>query len=61
MEFDILENISVLKYKSYTVLLEKFITSDYKLYLQDEDLARDIKELYAVNKGDIKSKKKSSK
>ena len=25
-------------------------------FLEDEDLARDVKELYAVNKGDIKSK-----
>ena len=26
------------------------------MYLEDEELARDVKELYAVNKGEIRSK-----
>lgn len=55
-EFDNLDDISVTKYKSYSDFLDKFITNEDRLYLEDEDLARDVKELYAVNKGDIKSK-----
>ena len=55
-EFDNLDEISVTKYKNYSDFLDKFITNEDRLYLEDEDLARDVKELYAVNKGDIKSK-----
>lgn len=55
-EFDNLDDIAVTKYKNYSDFLDKFITKEDKLYLEDDDLARDVKELYAVNKGDIKSK-----
>ncbi len=55
-DYDSIDDISVAKYKSYDDFLDKFITHEDRLYLEDEDLARDVKELYAVNKGDIKSK-----
>ena len=55
-DYDNLDEISVTKFKSYSDFLDKFISHDDRLYLEDEDLARDVKELYAVNKGDIKSK-----
>jgi hypothetical protein len=50
-EYDNLEDVSVSKYKSYEEFLDKFITTEDRIYLEDDDLARDVKELYAVNKG----------
>lgn len=55
-EIDYLDDMNFQQYKTYTEFLDKFITDDDRLYLEDEDLARDVKELYAVNKGDIRSK-----
>jgi uncharacterized protein (UPF0335 family) len=55
-EYDNIDDISVNKYRTYEEFLDKFITRDDRIYLEDEDLARDVKELYAVNKGDIKCK-----
>ena len=53
-DYDNLDDVSVTKYKNYNEFLNKFINQEDKMYLEDEDLARDVKELYAVNKGDIK-------
>jgi hypothetical protein len=53
-DYDNLDDIS--KYKSYEEFLDKFVTHEDRIYLEDDDLARDVKELYAVNKGDIKCK-----
>lgn len=50
-DYDNFEDISVTKYKSYADFLDKFISRDDGIYLEDEDLARDVRELYAVNKG----------
>lgn len=55
-DYDNIDDISVSKYKNYEEFLDKFINYEDRIYLEDEDLARDVKELYAVNKGDIKSK-----
>ena len=48
------EDIS--KIKSYAEFLDRFVTDEDRMYLEDEELARDVKELYAVNKGEIRSK-----
>lgn len=50
-DYDNLDDIAVTKYKNYNEFLDKFINQEDKMYLEDEDLARDVKELYAVNKG----------
>lgn len=55
-DYDNYDDIAVTKYKTYGDFLDKFVTFEDKLYLEDDELARDIKELYAVNKGDIKNK-----
>lgn len=52
-EYDNQDELSVTKYRSYTDFLDKFVSPEDKLYLEDDDLARDVKELYAVNKGSI--------
>jgi len=36
--------------------LDRFIADKDRMYLEDEELSRDVKELYAVNKGEIRSK-----
>ena len=41
---------------NYYDFLGRFVTDEDRLYLEDEDLARDVKELYEINKGDIRSK-----
>jgi hypothetical protein len=52
METDDLDNFDdIADIKSYNDFLNKFIQKDDLIYLEDEDLARDVKELYAVNKG----------
>jgi hypothetical protein len=50
-DYDNLDDISVTKYKTYEDFLDKFVTYEDRIYLEDDDLARDVKELYAVNKG----------
>jgi hypothetical protein len=50
-DYDNLDEISVTKYKTYEDFLDKFVTYEDRIYLEDDDLARDVKELYAVNKG----------
>jgi len=56
MEDDIdgLEEIS--KSQTYAQFLDSFVTEEDKKYLEDEELARDVKELYSLNKGEIRSK-----
>ena len=53
-DFENLDDIS--KIESYSQFLERFVTDEDRMYLEDEELARDVKELYAVNKGEIRSK-----
>jgi hypothetical protein len=53
-DFDNYEDIS--KIESYAQFLDRFVTDEDRMYLEDEELARDVKELYAVNKGEIRSK-----
>jgi hypothetical protein len=55
-EYENQDEKSFSKYKTYTEFLDRFVGYDDRLYLEDEDLARDVRELYAVNKGDIKNK-----
>ena len=53
-DFDNFEDIT--KLETYSQFLDKFVTDEDRMYLEDEELARDVKELYAVNKGEIRSK-----
>ena len=53
-DFENLEDIS--KIETYAQFLDRFVTDEDRMYLEDEELARDVKELYAVNKGEIRSK-----
>ena len=53
-DLDKFEDIS--KIKTYADFLDRFVTKEDLIYLEDEELARDVKELYAVNKGEIRSK-----
>ena len=54
---DDLENYEdITKIKTYADYLDRFVTKEDLMYLEDEELARDVKELYAVNKGEIRSK-----
>ena len=52
-DYDNYEDIS--KIDSYAAFLDRFVTDEDRMYLEDEELARDVKELYAVNKGEIRS------
>ena len=49
--YDGLEEIS--KSQTYAQFLDSFVTEEDKKYLEDEELARDMKELYSLNKGEI--------
>jgi hypothetical protein len=53
-DFDNYEDIS--KIETYAQFLDRFVTDEDRMYLEDEELARDVKELYAMNKGEIRSK-----
>ena len=53
-DFDNYEDIS--KIETYAQFLDRFFTDEDRIYLEDEELAGDEKELYAVNKGEIRSK-----
>ena len=53
-DLDNFEDIS--KIETYAQFLDRFVTDEDRMYLEDEELARDVKELYAVNKGEIRSK-----
>lgn len=55
-EYENVDEVSIAKFKNYSDFLSKFITKEDKMYLDDDDLARELRELYANNKGDIKSK-----
>ena len=57
MEDDDLDNFEdISKIKTYADFLDRFVTKEDLIYLEDEELARDVKELYAVNNGEIRSK-----
>ena len=57
MDTDDLESFEdISKIKTYAEFLDKFVSKEDLIYLEDEELARDVKELYAVNKGEIRSK-----
>ena len=53
-DFDNVDNIA--NTATYADFLDKFVTDEDRMYLEDEELARDVKELYAVNKGEIRNK-----
>ena len=53
-DFDNVDNIANIA--TYADFLDKFVTDEDRMYLEDEELARDVKELYAVNKGEIRNK-----
>jgi hypothetical protein len=52
-DYDNFDDFSIANIKSYTEFLDKIVTPEDRKYLEDDDLARDVKELYAVNKGKI--------
>ena len=43
------------KFENYNEFLTYYIKDEDRKYLEDENLARDVKELYEINKGDIKN------
>lgn len=43
------------KFETYHDFLNYYIKDEDRKYLEDESLARDVKELYEINKGDIKN------
>ena len=49
--FDDISNI-----ETYSQYLEKYVTKEDLMYLQEEELARKVKELYEVQKGEIRNK-----
>lgn len=55
-DFENNEDQVVTRFDNYYEFLSEFIKPEDRMYLEDEDLARDVKELYEINKGDIKSK-----
>lgn len=64
MEYDDYETSEeqlISRYKNYYEFLGDFIKNEDKMYLEDEDLARDVKELYEINKGDIKNEEEFNK
>ena len=61
MEDDYENPINIKELKTYADYLDLFVTEEDKMYLEDEDLARDIKELYFINKGEIGSKEEFDK
>ena len=55
-EYENVDEVNILKFRNYGDFLSKFITKEDKMYLDDDDLAKELRELYANNKGDIKSR-----
>ena len=49
--FDDISNI-----ETYSQYLDKYVTKDDLMYLEEEELARKVKELYEVQKGEIRNK-----
>ena len=49
--FDDISNI-----ETYSQYLDKYVTKEDLMYLEDEELARKVKELYEVQKGEIRNK-----
>ena len=56
MDEDLENYEDISKIETYADFLDKFVTPEDLIYLGDEELARDVKELYAVNKGEIRCK-----
>ncbi|MCQ2817793.1 MAG: DUF4464 domain-containing protein [archaeon] len=56
MDYDDNETVELAKLATYADFLDKFVTPEDRQYLEDEELARDVKELYAVDKGEIRCK-----
>lgn len=54
-DYDSNEELKLSNFKNYYEFLGDFIKKEDRMYLEDEDLARDVKELYDINKGDIKN------
>jgi hypothetical protein len=50
-DYENMDDLSITKVESYQQFLDKFITQEDKMYLEDEDLIRDVKHFHAVNKG----------
>jgi len=55
MEDDFENFDDITKIETYAQFLDRFVTDEDRMYLEDEELARNVKELYAVNKGEIRS------
>ena len=55
-QYENFDELNITNFRNYGDYLSKFITKEDKMYLDDDDLARELRELYANNKGDIKSK-----
>jgi hypothetical protein len=55
-DFDTNEDEIVKQFDNYYQFLGEFIKDNDRKYLEDEDLARDVKELYDLNNGDIRCK-----
>ena len=54
-DYDSNEELKLSNFKNYYEFLGDFIKKEDRMYLEEEDLARDVKELYDINKGDIKN------
>jgi hypothetical protein len=52
-DYENMDDLSITKVDTYQQFLDKFITQEDKMYLEDEDLIRDVKHFHAVNKGKI--------
>jgi hypothetical protein len=50
-DYENMDDLSITKVDNYQQFLDKFITNEDKMYLEDEDLIRDVKHFHAVNKG----------
>ena len=55
MEEDLDNYEDISKIETYAQFLDCFVIDEERMYLEDEELVRDVKELYAVNKGEIRS------
>lgn len=54
-DYETNEEQLISQYRNYSEFLGSFIKEEDRMYLEDEDLARDAKALYEINKGDIKN------
>ena len=56
-DYDNPDEINVTEFETYSDFLATLVTADDRFYLEDEELAKSVKDLYSVNKGEIKSRK----